>query len=169
MKHHFLLDVLEWAERQPKGFTYKELKFSQKFENWQWLILDDYFKNAAANYSGKLKPNVRHILETIFYAIEGGGSDHMDDKYKYVLTSDALFKYIDYLELKEARKNAKEAKLLAIAAIIIALVIPLIIAFKMTQTVQLDKNQFEELNNSLNPILDSGSAPGMTEPQDGLQ
>lgn len=41
--------------------------------------------------------------------------------YRYKLLPSAVFQYIDYLEIKEARKNARQAFILSVIAILLAL------------------------------------------------
>jgi hypothetical protein len=150
MKAHFLLDVLDWAEKRPEGFSYDELMSSRNFQEWERSILDGYFQNASTNHKRKGLPNFTHIPETIFHVIKTG-DDHTQQK--FVLTSDALFKHIDHGELKLARENAIQARrfswvaiVLSILAMGVSALVPWWIATHVTQTVDLETQQIESIN-----------------------
>ena len=130
MKNYFLLKALDWAVRRSKGFSYSDLMSSSNFAEWERSVLTWYFENAAKNSQRRNSPNLVQIPETVFYVIHHGGSNFKDDHFQYVLTSDAFFKLIDYEELKEARKNAKNAFWFSITAIIIASITLIITIFK---------------------------------------
>ncbi len=71
------------------------------------------------------------------------------------LNSDAYFKWLDYEELKQARKSSEQAKKMAIWAICISGIFAFIsIVLTITQMtyatkVYLDENQYNEIKNSL--------------------
>ena len=59
---------------------------------------------------------------------------------------DSQFKYIDYLELKEARETATKAHRIAMSAIIISLISIIVMSF-IIQTVKIDQQQYDEIKN----------------------
>jgi hypothetical protein len=165
MKTHFLIDVLSWAEKKPNGFTSDELMTSRTFEKWEKEILEGYFTTAHTNHSRKGMPNFVYLPETIFHIIR------TNPALTYVLTPDALFKHIDYTELKLARETAKEAKtfsqksieisersmVIAMLAVAVSVIMPLLIAWLMIQTVRLDETQVQAIIKSNNAQSSSAS------------
>lgn len=157
MNTHFLIEVLEWAEKKPNGFTQAELMGSRSFETWEKEILNGYFTNADTNHRRKGMPNFVYLPETIFHVIPTNSG------MTYVLTPDALFKHIDHTELKLARQAAKEAKSfseksikiseqsikIAMFAIAASAIVPLLVAWLATQTVRLDDEQFGRIESKV--------------------
>ncbi|MCC6290793.1 hypothetical protein IT398_01870 [Candidatus Nomurabacteria bacterium] len=158
METHFLIQVLEWAEKKPNGFTKEELIASRTFENWEKEILDGYFADADTNHKRTGLPSFTYLPETIFHVIR------MNPKKAYVLTPDAFFKYIDYTELKLARQTAKEAKnsseksikisSFSVRIAIFAIMISLLALF-MTQTVKLEDEQFRRVESLISTSLEN--------------
>ena len=145
MESHFLIKVLAWASKRTEGFTSAELYNDFTFPNWQRTLLDKHFQHATENTSRRGMPSYPEISETIFYHIQGG---------IFVLSTEALFKYIDYKELELARKNATQARnysLVAIGisvlAIMVSALVPIWIANKMTQTVEISDEQVSQYEN----------------------
>ena len=100
-------------------------------------------------------------LETPFFLLNAPArveEEHKDKGIKYILTMEAKFKYIDYLELTEAMKNAKIATRIAIASILITLVVSIFTIF--FNKVEIKKpivilNNNEESVKSINQKLDT--------------
>jgi hypothetical protein len=150
-KTHFLIDVLTWAEKRPGGFSQDGLMESRVFESWEKEILQLYFATANTNHNRKGLPNYVYLPETIFYVVR------TTPEWTYVLTPDALFKYIDYTELKLARQSATEAKKfsqksisvsersmsIAVIAIVVSVLMPLLAAWFITQTIKIDEDQIK--------------------------
>jgi len=65
--------------------------------------------------------NSNHILGEVVRDVFQGTAivNHLD--YRYKLLPSAVFQYVDYLEIKEARKNARQAFILSVIAILLAL------------------------------------------------
>ncbi|MEN9582944.1 MAG: hypothetical protein RL641_898 [Candidatus Parcubacteria bacterium] len=153
MKNESLyIRVIELALKYPEGFTFSDIIDNRELnlEGWKRNIFDRYFLNACQRYHH----NNNTIGETIFLFIVGNKDKHDSPENKYLLTFEAEFTFIDYLELKFARQNAKEAKTLSIWAIVLSAIailvsalIPFIIAHEVTQSVMIDKNQFQEIRN----------------------
>lgn len=155
-KNHFIIDVLEWAEKRSEGFTHNELMSSLSLREWERRILIRYFENAETNGRRKNAPNLVVIPETIFYVIEGEEKFYGNPEVKFILTTDALFQFTDYEELKFARENAEDARELAkiaiaisFAAAIISIFIPIFIAQNFTQKVEIVDRQFLLMKSSV--------------------
>lgn len=153
-EQNFHFEVLAWAADKPNGFNYNELMKIRKFTPTEIGILQRYLENASLNYNRtKERPDYSFIPETIFHQVQGGTS-YEDQNSKFILTSDALFKYLDYQELKFARANASQARQysiiaigISIFAIIASALVPFLISKYMTQTVRIEKT------------MDSGASP----------
>lgn len=153
LEKNIYLRMIEFGINKPDGFMYKEIFESIKPNNWEHAILDKYLYEAYLNARNRRISNAGATIETPFFVIQIGNSDHhLHESYKYIISYDAHFKYLDYQELKFARENAKEAKTLAVkaiwislAAILVSALIPLLIASYMTQSIQIDEKQVESI------------------------
>lgn len=146
IKHHFLFDVLEWAEKRPEGFNYSGLTSLREFKEWEVKILENYLKIAHENDGRSRDFRSPLLSETIFFVVKAESGNFKEDRNLYTLTTDALFKFIDYKELKFARENAKEARRLSmyaiglsVLAIVISAIVPFLVAKYVTQTVEILK------------------------------
>lgn len=155
MEKHFLIKTLEWASKKTQGFTYNELIKQFDLKEWEVKFLDNHFKAAFDNEGRSSDFRSPLLTETIFYVIKAGAGNFKDDKNTYTLTTGALFNFIDYEELKFARENTKEAKrlswyaiMLSIFAVIVSILVPILVAYFMVQTIEIIPNQFEKLKNS---------------------
>ncbi|MDO8463513.1 MAG: hypothetical protein Q7S96_04585 [bacterium] len=129
------------------GFNYSAIKDSVVPNPTEDEILKDYLLAAFNNRSLRGNPGAA-TRETLFICVACGGSDALGNDAKYAINLDAKFKYIDFIELKEARKNAREAKRMSTWAIIISLVsiaVSVVATIFDTQIVKIDSNQFEQL------------------------
>lgn len=84
-------------------------------------------------------------------------NDYQDQGNKYVISLDSQFSFIDYQELKFARQNAREAKILswvAIAISIFSLLIPVLTTqeVRIGKDVKIDDQQMSELLNASNNV-----------------
>lgn len=156
---HFLIEVLAWTAGKPQGFTYAELTAAFEFEDWQKKIIDAYFQNAESNDRKSRAASSSPLNETIFHVIYTGPNfDFRNEAYKYILTTDALFKFIDHQELELARENAREAKnsstwaiRLSVIAIIVSILVPVLISYVLVQDVAITENQWNALQSYLTP------------------
>jgi hypothetical protein len=119
MTKHYLINILTWASTKTEGFSHAELIGEFQLSNWQRQQIDKFFENAVMNRDLSRSNNFAEF-ETMFYLIQGGSS-YMDEKSKFVLTIDALFKYFDYQELQLATENAKSAWNMAFWALMVSL------------------------------------------------
>ncbi|OHA16762.1 MAG: hypothetical protein A3C79_00300 [Candidatus Taylorbacteria bacterium RIFCSPHIGHO2_02_FULL_45_28] len=155
--------VIELALKYPKGFKSADILDNNKLnlEDWERSIVMRHFKNACdhSNWNDSTKG------ETIFLFIHGNHSQANSPDNMYMLTFDAEFTFIDFLELKFARENAREARTLSnraiwisIIAIIVSALVPIVTASLMTQTVKIDDNQFRSSFTSAMPALSSSTS-----------
>ena len=146
MKENIYIRVIKFGIEHPEGFNYDSIINDKqlKLNNWEENIVDGYFKSAYEN--GEWTSGGHIIgLETLFLAVNKIGG-YKDDRTKFIINLDSQFKYIDYLELKEARKTAAEAYRTAMGAIILS-VISIIVMIFITQTIKMDQSQYKEIKN----------------------
>lgn len=142
MRNNFYTKLLEYGIKNEKGFNFdyiiadKKLSLTEEEKKIVEKYIKDAFNNSHLNFAGGAS-----YQETPFLCIHEGNG-HLGYNSKYTLTFDANFKYIDYLELREARSAAKKAFFTAIIAIILAFV-TLIISFN--NSVKLDESQFDQI------------------------
>ncbi|MCF7846876.1 MAG: hypothetical protein K9M51_02380 [Candidatus Gracilibacteria bacterium] len=127
-KKDIVFRTIEW------GFS---KDFFTKAELWEGLKLypenseDDQQKNSRLSLKKQLSTaflrNSEYTAhwnqETIFYtsAQNNAGHSEFPEDTKFTLTTEAKFKYIDFLELEQARTNAFWAKVFSLISIGIAL------------------------------------------------
>ena len=143
MAQHLLIRLASFAFLEQNTFTKKGLIDSicpnQTDEQIEKQILNKYFENALNANSGH-HPD----LETPFFVFR---MDHnLSDMTLYSVKRDVIFSYIDYLELKEARKASRNAMGWAIAAIAIN-VIAIWVSIYTSISTEIDQNQFQEIKN----------------------
>ena len=99
--------LLEYGNKNSSGFKFDEIIDSKtlKLKEWERVIIEKYLNYAYTNcqMAGKLNQT---SIETPFLVIQPGDNSKTS---KYVINFDYRGKYIDYLELKEARENSKQA------------------------------------------------------------
>lgn len=153
-REHIYIRAIEFGLRYPSGFSYNDIL------NDKTLGLTDIEKVI-------IKKQLLNAYRNADFASQGRGGEseslfqnllnapmiraYDDDTIQYILSLDSHFKYIDYQELKYARKAASEARFLAIAAIIVSAVIPLCIASYLNQTVKIEDAQFKVLESKTTP------------------
>jgi hypothetical protein len=156
LEDNIFLRVIDYGLEYPDGFTYDQLVRDLKLEGWELETVKEHFYIASRNYENVRGLHESANTETLFFVIKRGGSVFTDDNWKYIISFDANFKFIDYHELKFARENAKEAKRLAVIAIAVSvgaaltsIVMPVLVAQWFTQTVKLDSSQLQDLKSAL--------------------
>lgn len=141
MEKHLLIRIASFAFLEQNTFTKKDLIDSicpdQSEDQIEKQILNKFFENALNSNSGH-NPD----LETPFFVFR---MDHnLSDRILYSIKRDVIFSYIDYLELKEARKSSKSAKRWAIFAILLN-VIAIFVQVYTSETNKIDEKQFIEI------------------------
>jgi len=144
------IKILEFGESRPDGFNLNDILTDKKLKlaDWEKNIIKKYCKNAHLNTKQYMASGIPN-LETLFLVISGG-NNYDNEACKYVINLDSRFKYIDYLELKEAIKTAREARWLSMVAIIIsiiAVVTSIVVVLIFTQTVKIDQQQYNEIKS----------------------
>lgn len=145
-KDTLYIRVIRLALEYPEGFKYSDIINNDKLDlnDWEKNTIDRHFLYACRHFTLGDKTKG----ETIFLFIHGQYDNHKSEENKYILNFEAEFTFIDYQELKFARKNAKEARILALIAIIIS-VIAILASLLITQKVMIDDNQFQKIINSI--------------------
>lgn len=114
MENTLLFRVLEYAIQRDEfslGEMFRHLKLTSEQESYiRQLVWDKEAESLAT-------PN------KIIVKVEWLGAHQAD--WKYRLLPDAIFSYVDHLEIVEARKNAKESRRLSWIAILFSLAIGL--------------------------------------------
>jgi len=159
MQKDFYIRILEFGDNNPEGFSYSQLIKECNIGSKEIEIVDKYFFHAYHNPRKGAKGDPP--LETPFFLLFAPANlegKYKDEKIKYILTIEAKFKYIDYLELTEAMKNAKTATQIAIASILITLVVSIFTIFfnkvEVKNPIKIENNSVESLN-SINRKLDT--------------
>lgn len=85
-----------------------------------------------------------------------GVSNNLDDV-KFSLSSDALFQYLEYVELKEARANSVSAKNYSILAILIALLSLLVSGVFSVISFSYQQESGKQTESQLKELIEIGS------------
>lgn len=158
LTNNLYIRVIEYCSRFPNGLKYYEVLDSEelKLDEIEKTIIARYLKGAEINYQAK-QANVSANSETLFVVVSGDSRNSAENPLKFIINIDSHFKYIEYLELKLARKSAEESKrlstfaiMISISAIIVSILIPLV----TTQDVRITKEQIEDFHK----IIDRNSA-----------
>jgi len=149
------LKIIEFGLRYPKGFNYNQFLSDKSLllGDWEKKIFSKYLDNAFSNSYGTSISGQSANAETIFFLVKRG-DNYLSDNCGYIINLEATFSYIDYQELKFARQNAMEARSLSekaikisLAALIVSAFVPILIAGYMTQTVEINDNQFSVIKS----------------------
>ena len=156
LEDSIFLRVIDFGLGYPDGFTFDQVMKGLELKGWEQKTVEEYFYNAYSNDNSKRGVNPGGSVETPFFLIKRGGGNYQDDTYRYIVSYDANFKFIDYHELKFARENAKEARSLATIAIAVSvgaalasIFMPIFVAQWFTQNVRLDNDQLRNLQQAL--------------------
>ena len=146
MKENIYIRIIKFGIEHPEGFNYEEIINDKqlKLNDWEKNIVNQYLNSAYENGQGTPRGHIIG-LETLFLAVERIGG-YKEDGTKFIINLDSQFKYIDYLELKEARETASKAHKIAMGAIIIS-ILSIIAMLFITQTVKIDQQQYNEIKN----------------------
>ncbi len=161
----FYIRLLKFCEKYKDGFTYDTIMKNDDFmlTKWEEDLVKMYLDNANSNKE-KQRVGKYSNYDTPFYCIKSDPYFY-SEKTKYIISYDSKFKYLDYLELKEAREFSKKANKHAIKAIIIAkytlyitiVTLSLSIFFSFWQIVKpvrIDNIQFQEMKNFISNQID---------------
>jgi hypothetical protein len=109
---NFYIKLLRYGYKNPQGFSYKEIIEDNplKLNNEEKEIIKIYLQVAYNN-------NYRGLNNETPFKVFKESSDTR--QCTYIISYEAFFNYIDYLELKIAKKMSKEAYISSRKAIII--------------------------------------------------
>lgn len=141
------LRAVKYGYEHPNGFSYKSIAHHYSKRLAEWEVVKEFLHVARNNKDAGLN----HI--TPFVLLQRNGSA-IDDSV-FVLSYEAFFNYLDYLELQQARKSAKDANFYARIAIGIAtlafVMSALFSIWQINHPIKIDENQlnhFFRLNKS---------------------
>ncbi|MFA6285158.1 MAG: hypothetical protein WC643_01350 [Parcubacteria group bacterium] len=146
------LRAVKYGYLHPNGFSYKGIAHHYSKRSAEWEVVKEFLHVARNNKDAGLN----HI--TPFVLLQRNGSA-IDDSI-FVLSYEAFFNYLDYLELQQARKSAKDANFYARIAIGIAalafIMSALLSLWQINHPIKINKdrqNNFFRLNkhNSVRP------------------
>ena len=109
------LRAVRFGAEHQHGFTYAEIEKKYKTHRPKdWKVVDEFLNEAVNNKS--YKESVQRV--TPFVVLDWGknGNDRV-----FILSYEAYFNYLDFLELVQARKNANSAFLTALVALAISI------------------------------------------------
>jgi hypothetical protein len=168
MGKDFFIRLLEFGERYPEGFNYSEIinDSGLGLSKWETCLVEKYLEHAWKNEQTFGRGGGFPSFETPFLSVVRKG-DQNNDESKFIIGVEAKFKYIDYLELREARLASKQANKNALTAIIIAIFTLLLSIYfsnaQIKNIPKLDENQFQAImslkfdpdliNSNLNIII----------------
>lgn len=109
------LRAIKYGIKFPNGFMYPAIKYHYSKRPHEWMIVDEYLKEAWNNKNG-ISSGV-----TPFVLLEKMGNGNADQS-KYTLSYEAYFSYLGYLTLLETRKNSKIVFWTALVAIFIGII-----------------------------------------------
>ena len=150
-KSDFYIELLKFCDGICGEFSYSQLKdgLLKDAKEWEEKIVSTYLDSAHKN---KWNQDVGKYsdYETIFWCTHHGSSPISNDS-KYILSYNAKFNYIDYLELQLARNNAVKARnysIIAIAIAVLSIIITVLIPLLIRQTIRIDDNQLKFIQES---------------------
>lgn len=137
------LRMVKFAISKPGGFSYAEIGNHYRNRPKEWKVIHECLVNAFRN-----KAALQNV-ETPFVVLEQAVTDNNVTTATYTVSSGAFFNYLDYLELVEARKNARNASRTAFGAIglsILSLGASIYFSIKQINSqTQLETGQYQHL------------------------
>lgn len=135
------LRAVRYGAEHPNGFSYTDIQHHYSKRSAEWEVVKVFLLAAKKNKESGLN------ITTPFQVLNNRGS--ADENTDFILSYEAAFNYIDFLELQQARQNARSAFWTALAAITISMVgMGTSVYFSQKQiesSTKLDSNQFYEL------------------------
>lgn len=156
-KQHFYLKALEIGfDSKDIGVSFNET--NEKLNQLEYEFNEDLFRDWYYR-------NFEHKNRVTFSNKPTTGVSADLDNTKYRLSSDSLFQYLEYLELKEARVNSKSARkqsLIAIGIAILSLLVSvgtsvagILYQSKPERQREIQLKELIEINNENQNVLDS--------------
>lgn len=149
-----------------------EIGFNSKDEGISFNEMKSNLSNLGYKFEEKLLRNWYYVsfehVKRVHFSTDPSviGMAIVEDENKYSLSSDSLFQYLEYVELKEARENSKSAKNYSLIAIGIALLSLLVSGGTLVinnytpqqvseQKLQIQLKELLKVNNNTQKVLDS--------------
>lgn len=130
------LDALEYGEKQlfkRQAITRQQLRKYLEDKGYKFITNEE-------------KRLLKDLGREAFFIYVGEPSNR-----KYYLNIEGYFKLLEYRELSDARKSSKEAKIYAIAAIVISIITLLVSIYfsnmELKQKTTIDNKQFKVIEN----------------------
>ncbi len=157
----FLIRAIKWGLNHPQGFSVSEVTEATELSlsDREKDVLKTYLQIAHKNHysigvtgAGPVNPDTLFLA---LYILDY--NNYADGRNKYVISLESHFNFIDYQELRLARKNAKDAKIsafIAIAISVLAILIPVLTTqdIEVRNDVKIDNNQLEQILNTSNNV-----------------
>lgn len=107
------LRAVKYGYQRPNGFSYKSIQYHYSKRLAEWEVVKEFLHAARNNKDAGLN----HTTPFVLLQRKGSG---IEDSI-FTLSYEASFNYLDYVELLETRKNARNAFITAIIAITISI------------------------------------------------
>ena len=149
MKQNLYIRLLEFGLNQPNGFSHEELETHLNLNEWEKKIVNKFIELALN--TGRPVPGPTGYIpdseNTIFVLIS---NDHPIGA-RFILSHNAFFSYLDYLELQSAKETSNSANRnakLALWAVFFTTLISIVISFclaswQIKSPVEMDEKQFK--------------------------
>jgi len=135
------LRAVRYGAERPNGFSYTDIQRHYSKRSSEWEVVNVFLLAAKRNKESGLNTT------TPFQVLRNRGS--ADENTDFILSYEAAFNYIDFLELQQARQNARSAFWTALMAIVISIVgMCFSIYFSQKQIdaqVEIDTEQYQHL------------------------
>lgn len=138
LEKNLFVRVFAFGLEKSDGFDLQDLINAIKPNTWEQVAIQRYIEKSYYNH---VNGNSQETPFLTVQAYQGYAQS------KYIISYDAQFSYLDYLELKNAQKIAKESRwwssiaiLLSLLAIGVSAAVPWLI-FNQTQNVKLTNEQ----------------------------
>ncbi len=138
-----LIRALDFAYRNPKGFTVEKLAEHLDIKHEEW---GDVLKK---QFGSPTSPSEKDRL-----FLNNGPNG------QYALSVEGTKMFFDVIEIRDAKEQSKQAKRLAIGSLFLSILVPVAIAiidqFRPT-TIQVENTQFEQMKEAVKTPTSTGS------------
>lgn len=135
------LRAVRYGAEHPNGFSYSDIQHHYSKRPAEWEVVRVFLLAAKKNKESGLN------ITTPFQVLNNRGS--ADEATDFILSYEAAFNYVDFLELQEARQMARDAHRSSTNAIRIAIttmvISNLLAMWQIFSPVVLDSDQYEYL------------------------
>jgi len=135
------LRAVRYGAERPNGFSYTDIQHHYSKRSAEWEVVKVFLLAAKKNKESGLN------ITTPFQVLNNRGS--ADENTDFILSYEAAFNYIDFLELQQARQMSTDAHRSSTNAIKIAIatmvISSLLAIWQIFSPVVLDRSQYEHL------------------------